>query len=114
MLQELLSHQSGVFAGRVVIVSSVKGMNPWPADAAYHVTKHALETMTDSLRLEMQKFGVKVAKVRPGNFSSATACQTAEHVNHRFYNRCSSNFCIFPRKNVHLKLKKVIKIIMFF
>lgn len=66
--------------GRVVIVTSVRGHIPWPADSAYHVTKHGLETMADSLRLEMQKFGVKVSVVVPGNYGTATACQNEQHV----------------------------------
>ncbi|KAH3728008.1 hypothetical protein DPMN_053953 [Dreissena polymorpha] len=64
--------------GRVVIVTSVKGRSSWPADSAYHVTKHGLETMADSLRLEMRKFGVNVAIIEPGDFSTATACQNEE------------------------------------
>lgn len=69
--------------GRVVIVSSVKGRFPFPADSAYHITKHGLETVADSLRLEMLKFGVQVSVIEPGNFSTATACQS-EHVFQRY------------------------------
>ena len=67
-------------SGRVVIVSSVKGLHSFPANSAYHVTKYGLETMADSLRLEMLKFGVTVSIVEPGNFSTATACQDDTHV----------------------------------
>jgi NAD(P)-dependent dehydrogenase (short-subunit alcohol dehydrogenase family) len=66
-------------SGRVVIVSSVKGRFPFPADSAYHVTKHGLETMGDSLRLEMLKFGVQVSIIEPGAYASATSCQN-KHV----------------------------------
>ena len=68
-------------SGRVVIVTSVKGRSSWPADSAYHVTKHGLETMADSLRLEMFKFGLQVSIVEPGAFGTATACQNKEVVN---------------------------------
>ncbi|XP_052811177.1 D-beta-hydroxybutyrate dehydrogenase, mitochondrial-like [Mya arenaria] len=64
--------------GRVAIVTSVKGRYSWPANSAYHVTKHGLETLADCLRLEMRKFEVGVAVVEPGNFSNATACQNEE------------------------------------
>ena len=63
------------------MVTSVKGLYSWPNNSAYHVTKHSLETMADSLRMEMVKFGVHVSIVEPGNFSTVTACQTDEHVN---------------------------------
>ncbi|XP_060565054.1 D-beta-hydroxybutyrate dehydrogenase, mitochondrial-like [Ruditapes philippinarum] len=69
--------------GRVVIVSSVKGRFPFPADSAYHVTKHGLETMGDSLRLEMLKFGVQVSIIEPGAYASATSCQN-KHVFDRY------------------------------
>jgi len=66
-------------------MSSVKGRSSWPANAAYHVTKHALETFADSMRMEMVKFGVRVSLVEPGNFSNATACQSEEVVSLTFY-----------------------------
>lgn len=66
--------------GRVVIVSSVKGRYPCPANSAYHITKHGLETIADCLRLEMLKFDVQVAVIEPGNFSTATGCQGEQHV----------------------------------
>ena len=58
----------------------MKGLHSFPANSAYHVTKYGLETMADSLRLEMLKFGVTVSIVEPGNFSTATACQDDTHV----------------------------------
>ena len=66
--------------GRVVIVTSVRGLLSFPANSAYQVTKHGLETMADSLRLEMLKFGVKVSVVEPANYSMATGIQNDEHV----------------------------------
>lgn len=60
--------------GRVVNVSSVKGRYAWPSDSVYHVSKYGVETMTDSLRMEMRKFGVGVSVVAPGYFDAATSC----------------------------------------
>ncbi|KAK3578523.1 hypothetical protein CHS0354_007778 [Potamilus streckersoni] len=45
--------------GRVIVVTSVCGLISFPADSAYHATKHALETVSDSLRMEMMNFGVQ-------------------------------------------------------
>ena len=63
-----------------MIVTSVKGLYPFPANSAYHATKHGLETMADALRLEMLKFDVKVSVVEPGDFSAVTASSSPEHV----------------------------------
>jgi len=58
--------------GRIVNVSSVKGLFVVPFTAAYSMTKYAVEAFSDSLRLEMNKFGVAVSIVEPGHFGSAT------------------------------------------
>ena len=65
----------------MINVSSGRGVTSFPRDSAYHVTKHALETFSDSLRLEMTRFGVKVSVVMPGNFGGKTACQDSVQVN---------------------------------
>ncbi|XP_060069077.1 D-beta-hydroxybutyrate dehydrogenase, mitochondrial-like [Ylistrum balloti] len=59
--------------GRIVNLSSVKGRYSWPGDSVYIVTKHAIETMSDSLRLEMKKFEVNVSVVEPGQYDGATS-----------------------------------------
>ena len=70
-----------IFPGRVVINNSVRGMFTLPGTPAYNASKHALDTYADSLRLEMQKFSVKVALVEPGKFGTATAIVCPEQVN---------------------------------
>ncbi|OWF50494.1 D-beta-hydroxybutyrate dehydrogenase, mitochondrial [Mizuhopecten yessoensis] len=59
--------------GRVVVISSARGLYSWPGESAYNITKHGIETMADCLRLEMRKFGVKVVVVQPGDFDGATS-----------------------------------------
>ena len=62
-----------MFSGRVVNVTSVRGRVVEPNQSNYSTAKHGIETLTDSLRLEMVKFGVKVSIIEPGNFGNATA-----------------------------------------
>jgi NAD(P)-dependent dehydrogenase (short-subunit alcohol dehydrogenase family) len=52
--------------GRVVIVGSVAGVSALPFLGAYAMSKHALEAMADSLRLELQPDGIEVSLVQPG------------------------------------------------
>ncbi|XP_021353477.1 D-beta-hydroxybutyrate dehydrogenase, mitochondrial-like [Mizuhopecten yessoensis] len=66
--------------GRIVNMSSVKGRYSWPGDSVYIVTKHGIETMSDSLRLEMKKFGVKVAVIEPGQYDGATSISSPEQL----------------------------------
>jgi len=59
-------------SGRIVNVTSVKGLFVFPFTAAYTMTKFAIEAFSDALRIEMNKFGVTVTIVEPGNFGGAT------------------------------------------
>lgn len=43
-----------------------------PAGADYAISKYGVEAFSDSLRLEMKQFGVKVCVIQPGNFMGAT------------------------------------------
>ena len=53
-------------AGTVVMVSSVAGKVAIPFAAPYSATKHALEAVADSLRVELSAFGIRVVLVEPG------------------------------------------------
>lgn len=75
-----------IILGRIVNVSSILGRQSWPGRSAYHISKHGIETMSDSLRLEMVKFGVVVSIIEPGNYGHATsiAAKVAVFVNSRY------------------------------
>lgn len=51
--------------GRVVLLSSIAGRLAAPAWSAYSATKHAVEAVGDSLRVEMRPFGVRVSMIEP-------------------------------------------------
>lgn len=55
--------------GRVVTIGSKGGIVAVPTYGAYSMTKFALEAFTDALQQEMNKSGVRVSIVEPGNFS---------------------------------------------
>lgn len=52
--------------GRIVNVGSVAGHIALPFLGAYASTKHALEGISDALRLELRPFGVYVVLIKPG------------------------------------------------
>lgn len=56
--------------GRIVNVSSVLGLVAFPYRGAYNASKHALEGLTDTLRLELRGTGILVALVEPGPIAS--------------------------------------------
>lgn len=57
-------------AGKIIQVSSVSGRMGFPGLSPYVSSKHALEGYSESLRLELEEFGVQVALVEPGSYST--------------------------------------------
>ena len=58
--------------GRVVTITSGLAFMTVPTRTPYVMTKYAMEGFLDSLRYEMEPFGVKVSMIEPGNFLSGT------------------------------------------
>ena len=56
--------------GRIIQNSSVLGLVALPFRGAYNCSKHALEGLTDTLRLELRGSGVHVSLVEPGPIES--------------------------------------------
>ncbi|GBO06168.1 D-beta-hydroxybutyrate dehydrogenase, mitochondrial [Araneus ventricosus] len=56
------------FKGRVVTVVSVGGRHTFSGFVPYCMTKHAITSFCDGLRLEMKKFGVQVVTVEPFSY----------------------------------------------
>jgi NAD(P)-dependent dehydrogenase (short-subunit alcohol dehydrogenase family) len=52
--------------GRIVNLSSIGGKVVFPGGGVYHMTKHAVEALSDALRFEVSGFGVKVVIIEPG------------------------------------------------
>ena len=57
-------------AGRIVNVSSIMGITTTPFTGWYQASKHALEAVTDALRVEVAGAGVHVVLVEPGGFKT--------------------------------------------
>ncbi|MGH0122469.1 UNVERIFIED_CONTAM: hypothetical protein FKN15_005387 [Acipenser sinensis] len=57
--------------GRLVNISSMAGQVPIPRFAAYGASKAALSIFSAVMRLELSKWGVKVATVQPGAFKTS-------------------------------------------
>ncbi len=56
--------------GLIINMSSISGQFGFPALGPYAASKHAVEGFTESLRLEMRPFGVRVVLVEPGSFQT--------------------------------------------
>jgi NAD(P)-dependent dehydrogenase (short-subunit alcohol dehydrogenase family) len=63
----------GQGGGHVVNISSLAGVIGLPFSGLYSASKFALEGMTESLRHETRRFGVRVVLIEPGDFRSQLA-----------------------------------------
>ncbi|HUI24679.1 MAG TPA: SDR family NAD(P)-dependent oxidoreductase [Candidatus Kryptonia bacterium] len=59
--------------GYIVNISSLAGVLGLPFSGLYSASKFALEGMSESLRLETRRHGIKVVLVEPGDFRSQLA-----------------------------------------
>ena len=56
--------------GRIVNMSSIAGRLSLPLLGWYCAAKHALEAVTDALRMEVAQYGVKVVLIEPGSIGT--------------------------------------------
>ena len=52
--------------GIIVNLSSIVGKFTFPGSGVYASSKHAVEAITDAMRLELEPLGIKVVTIRPG------------------------------------------------
>ena len=64
--------------GRVVFVGSIAGRSALPFLSAYAASKHALEAISDSLRIELAPWGIHVTIVEPGTILTRIWTRSAE------------------------------------
>ncbi|MDP3209060.1 MAG: SDR family NAD(P)-dependent oxidoreductase, partial [Rhodoglobus sp.] len=56
--------------GRIVNITSVAGLFAGPMLGPYHASKWALEAMTDTMRMELAPWGIRVSAVEPGQIAT--------------------------------------------
>jgi len=66
MTQAVLPHMRERRQGRIVMLSSVAGIMTPPLYGAYSSSKHALEALSNALRLELYPFQLDVILIEPG------------------------------------------------
>jgi short-subunit dehydrogenase len=68
--QACLPGMRRVRRGTIVNLSSIVGKFPFPTSGPYAATKHAVEAISDALRIEVRPFGIRVVTIRPGPIAS--------------------------------------------
>lgn len=65
-----IPHMRAQGGGRIVNISSIYGLMSTPLTGWYQAAKHALEAVSDALRVEVASDGVAVVLIEPGAFRS--------------------------------------------
>jgi NAD(P)-dependent dehydrogenase (short-subunit alcohol dehydrogenase family) len=56
--------------GRIVMIGSISGQITPPFYGAYSASKHALEALSDALRIELRPWGIRVSIIQPDTVST--------------------------------------------
>jgi NAD(P)-dependent dehydrogenase (short-subunit alcohol dehydrogenase family) len=78
-----IPHMREAGAGRIVNISSVYGLITTPLSGWYQACKHGLEAISDALRMEVARDGIRVVLIEPGGFDTGIWEDTADAVGRR-------------------------------
>jgi short-subunit dehydrogenase len=78
--QLVLPHMREQRSGRVINISSIGGRIYEPMGGWYHATKFAVEGLSDSMRLELAPFGIKVVIIQPAGIRTEWAAIAADNL----------------------------------
>lgn len=68
--------------GKIVFTSSIGGLIAVPLGGPYAATKHALEAIAGSMRVELAPFGIQIQVINPGGFLTGFNETEAESATH--------------------------------
>lgn len=68
--QKVLPAMIAQGSGRIIIVSSIGGLKCFPTFGPYNMTKHALEALGKTLRMELEPLGIDVTLINPGPYGT--------------------------------------------
>ena len=70
LTQAVIPHMRDRGGGRIINVSSIGGRLAFPIGGLYSASKFALESISDTLRMELEPFNIRVSVVEPGPVST--------------------------------------------
>jgi NAD(P)-dependent dehydrogenase (short-subunit alcohol dehydrogenase family) len=73
VMKSVLPHMREQGSGFIINITSIAGYMGLPYRGIYSATKGALELVTESIRMEVKGFGVRVTNLAPGDFATNIA-----------------------------------------
>ncbi len=68
--QQLLPIMREQRSGKIINMSSISGLVGFPGLSPYVTSKHALEGLSESLRIELKPFNIDVSVIEPGSYQT--------------------------------------------
>jgi short-subunit dehydrogenase len=94
VIQQVLPMMRTKKSGHIINIGSVAGYIPIPFQSMYSASKFALESLSETLRMELKKFNIKVSIVEPGdtktNFTASRQLAGSEHIESFYIPECES------------------------
>ncbi|MEN8125053.1 MAG: SDR family oxidoreductase [Bacteroidota bacterium] len=73
VIKAVLPHMRKQKSGLIINVTSIAGYMGLPYRGIYSAAKSALERVTETIRMEVKKFGIEVTNIAPGDFATNIA-----------------------------------------
>ena len=80
LIQLVLPYMRAQRSGTIINISSVGGRLTNPLGGWYHASKHAVEALSDALRMETAPFGIDVVVIEPGGIRTEWSGIAADHL----------------------------------
>ncbi|HEV2315006.1 MAG TPA: SDR family oxidoreductase [Candidatus Acidoferrales bacterium] len=104
MSQRVLPGMRKRHSGRIINMSSVAGRVSNPLFGPYSGSKHALEAISDALRMEVAPFGIRVVLIEPG-FIPTNINRAAAELSSRYMNNAAAS----PYARAYLSVLKLVQ-----
>lgn len=80
LCQLVLPTMRAQHSGRIINIASVAGRSVFYYGGWYHVSKYAVEALSDALRMELKPFGIDVVIIEPGAIKTNWGLIAADHL----------------------------------
>ena len=80
LCQLVLPTMRSQHSGRIINTASVAGRSVFYYGGWYHVSKYAVESLSDAMRMELKPFGIDVVIIEPGAIKTNWGIIAADHL----------------------------------
>ncbi len=80
LCQLILPTMRAQHSGRIINTASVAGRSVFYYGGWYHVSKYAVESLSDAMRMELKPFGIDVVIIEPGAIKTNWGIIAADHL----------------------------------